>query len=81
MSVLLSEEEHAKSKPSTTSSTVSVGASSIGGLVTEGRGQGGGAKRQSVAEADVLYTISTGTSYIMRHCIEPVHCMYTLIYL
>ena len=55
MSVLLSEEEQS------TTATRSVGMSSTGaGLVTEGRG-GGGNNRQSVAaEADVLFTASTG---------------------
>ncbi len=54
MSVLLNEEEHH-------STTKSVGVSSSGaGLVTEGRG---GGKRSVIAEADVLFTATTGYNH------------------
>ncbi len=57
MNVLLTEQESSKSL--TDGSVKSTGASSISGLVTEGRG--GGGRRQSVAaEADVLFSTTAG---------------------
>ena len=72
MSVLLTEEESTKSL--TGSSVKSTGASSISGVVTEGRG--GGGRRQSVAaEADVLFSTTTGI-----HICNIIYALYIVNY-
>ena len=85
MSVLLTEEESTKSL--TGSSVKSTGASSISGIVTEGRG--GGGRRQSVAaEADVLFSATAGIHtcicniiyalYIVNYDLCPLQQVYII---